>query len=102
MPRDRLPLTAARVETRDGYRLLILEIGGRTANLTTEWKPALRAIGLVCVGDDLVDLTGERTYVSPDGTETVLMGHTDDPRVYSLFERFWHDRLKPGPVPIPD
>jgi hypothetical protein len=94
---DRLKLEGAHVEWSGIYPLLVLTIAGRTARLTTEWKPALRAMGLVCIGEDFADLVPDRIYRDPDsGGETRLVGHTNDPRVYALMERFWEGKLIDG------
>jgi hypothetical protein len=99
---DRLDLRSARVEVRDGYPTLILDLAGRTARLDTEWHPALRKLGLVWIGNACADMVPVRTYTDPEsGGTTELVGHTDDPRIYELFGRFWEGRLAPGPVTLP-
>jgi hypothetical protein len=89
---DRLKLEGSHVELQDGYPILVLRIAGRTARLDTEWKPALRAMGLVRLGENFRDILPDRIYRSPEGGETRLIGHTDDPRVYALMERFWEGK----------
>jgi hypothetical protein len=95
--RDHLKLTAARVEMHDGYPVLILEIAGRTARIDTEWKPAFRELGLVCLGEGFADLVPRRTYRDPkSGGVTNLLGFTNDPRIFDLMARFWSGTIRPG------
>jgi hypothetical protein len=105
MRSDGLKLENARHEREQGYPTLRLDVEGRPVSLTTEWKPQLRAAGIVRVGEDLADLLPPINWTSEDGTATPLVGFTRDRRMVALFERFWEAAnsglYREGPVEIP-
>ncbi len=100
-----LTLSDARYTERDGYPLLEVVVDGVVATMDTEWKPTLRDRGVIALGapfDELWPPLG----IEVDGRHVEVPGATDDPRLVSLFDRFWadanSDRFAVGPVPIPD
>lgn len=101
-----MKLSDARYEVNDGYSILKIEVDGRTATMGTEWKPSLRAAGIVFLGSNFGGIVPDIEYESPEGWKTKLSGFTKDVRIVRLYDQFWSDAnsgsFTPGPVPIPE
>ena len=103
---ERLKLSNARVEVKDRHPILRLEIDGRPAVLGTDPKPATHKAGLTFVGEQFRDLVGTHTIKDDSGQEITLIGFSDDPGLFLLYDDFLSmcskpDQLPPGAFPIP-
>lgn len=96
-----LQLANARYFWHDGYPLLAVDINGEEARFGPEWRPTLRAAGLVGIDLDLG--LPDRTIPTLDGQGLVTVsGCTDDKRLVELYRRFCLEQdFQPGPVEIP-
>lgn len=101
-----LKLGNARVEVRDLHPVLKVEIEGREAVLGTDAKPTIHKAGLVFVGEEFAELVGTHTITDDTGQETELVGFSDDPRLFLLYDDFLaacaRGIVPPGAFPIPD
>lgn len=100
-----LKLENARIEANFPYTILKVEIEGRTAILDPQPKPTIHEAGLVSVGEEFRDILPDRT-ITVDGRETELVGFSDDPRLFKLYDDYLiacnRDRVPYGSFPIPD
>lgn len=98
-------LANARYEREDGYAILRVEVDGKVATIGTEWKPSLRAAGIVFLGSDFQGVMPPIDFEPSDGGLTTLRGCTRDVRMVRLYDQFWSDAnsgsFTPGPVSIP-
>jgi hypothetical protein len=100
-----LKLSNARVEVRDLHPILRVEIEGRETILGVDAKEAIHNAGLVFIGEEFSDLAPDRV-ITVDGNDTELVGFTDDPGVFRLYDAFLDACAKGevpyGSFPIPD